>query len=245
MKKTVVVGWWVLFFAGSFCSAQSQNDWENPEMIGQNKEPPHCTLIPYEDFQKAVAGDRFASRYFLSLSGSWKFHWVRKPAERPKDFYKLGYDDSRWNQIPVPSNWQMEGYDIPIYLSSPYPFEPNPPHIPHDDNPVGSYRTAFHVPKDWNDRQVFVHFDGVESAFYLWINGQRVGYSQGSRTSAEFNITQFLREGKNVLAVEVYRWSDGSYLECQDFWRLQFDSSVPFQGHRPELPFHPFHRFRG
>ncbi|MCJ7580135.1 MAG: beta-galactosidase, partial [Candidatus Aminicenantes bacterium] len=120
----------------------------------------------------------------------------------------------------VPSNWQMEGYGIPIYLNHPYPFKKNPPYIQHEYNPVGSYRTEFEIPESWGNRQVFLNFDGVESAFYLWINGQKVGYSQGSRTPAEFNVTQYLKPGKNILAAEVYRWSDGSYLECQDFWRL-------------------------
>lgn len=201
-------------------TASAVNDWENPRMIGLNKEPAHCTLIPYADRQAAIDGLREASRFYLSLDGKWKFHWVSKPDERPKDFYRLEFDVTQWEEIPVPSNWQMHGYDKPIYLNVRYPFEKNPPYIKHDNNPIGSYRMDFTVPKHWQGRQVFIHFDGVESAFYLWINGEKVGYSQGSRTPAEFNITRYMREGKNVLAVEVYRWSDGSYLEDQDFWRL-------------------------
>jgi beta-galactosidase len=201
-------------------AAQEVNDWENPHVCGINKEPPHCTLLPYPDVQSAPAGTREASPFFKLLNGAWKFHWVCKPADRPIDFYRPEYDVSRWDDIHVPSNWQMEGYGTPIYLNSPYPFEKNPPFIQHDYNPVGSYRTEFEIPDTWRGRQVFLHFDGVESAFYLWVNGQKVGYSQGSRTPAEFNITNYLEPGPNVLAVEVYRWSDGSYLECQDFWRL-------------------------
>lgn len=196
------------------------NDWENPEMIGQNKELPHCTLIPYADIESAMKGTREASKFHKSLNGKWKFHWIRRPADRPKDFYKLEYDVRNWDEIDVPSNWQMHGYGRPIYLNVPYPFKKNPPYVQHDYNPVGSYRSDFEIPDNWKGRQVFIHFDGVESAFYLWINGERVGYSQGSRTPAEFNITPYLHEGKNILAAEVYRWSDGSYLECQDFWRL-------------------------
>ncbi len=196
------------------------NDWENPGIFGINKEQPHCTLMPYENLNKAVEGNRFTSRYFKSLNSKWKFHLVNNPDGRPKDFYQLDYDVSNWKEIPVPSNWQMQGYDIPIYLNIPYPFENNPPFIQKHFNPVGSCRTEFEIPTDWKDRQVFIHFDGVESAFYLWINGEKVGYSQDSRTPAEFNITKYLRAGKNILATEVYRWSDGSYLECQDFWRL-------------------------
>jgi beta-galactosidase len=189
-------------------------------MIGRNKEPAHCTLMPYADMQKAISGNRYASTFFRSLNGNWKFNWVRKPEDRPKEFYRPEFDVSGWDEITVPGNWQLQGWGVPIYLNHPYPFEKNPPYIQHDYNPVGSYRTEFTVPPEWGVRQVFIHFDGVESAFYIWINGEKVGYSQGSRTPAEFNITPFIREGNNVLAVEVYRWSDGSYLECQDFWRL-------------------------
>lgn len=196
------------------------NDWENPRKIGQNKEPAHCTLIPYGDIKTALKGKREASRFYKSLNGNWKFHWVLKPADRPKNFYKSNFNVSGWETIPVPSNWQMHGYGRPIYLNVRYPFKKNPPYIQHDYNPVGSYRTEFEVPRDWKGRQTFIHFEGVESAFYLWINGRKVGYSQGSRTPAEFNITKYLSKGKNVLAAEVFRWSDGSYLECQDFWRL-------------------------
>lgn len=200
--------------------AGNVNDWENPEMIGVNKQPSHCTLMPYASLDKAKMADRFNSSFYLSLNGKWKFNWVKSPAERPVDFYKKNYDLSQWAEIDVPGNWQLQGYDVAIYLNSLYPFEKNPPFIQHDYNPVGSFRRKFSVPADWEKRQVFIHFDGVESAFYLWINGEKVGYSQGSRTPAEFDITQYLRPGNNILAVEVYRWSDGSYLECQDFWRL-------------------------
>jgi len=195
-------------------------DWENPEVVGINKEPGHCTLIPYLDIGTALKADRKASRFYKSLNGNWKFHWVSKPADRPRDFYKPSYDVNTWDQISVPSNWQMHGYGIPIYLNVPYPFPPNPPYIPHDYNPVGSYRRQFTISDEWENRQIFLHFDGVKSAFYLWVNGRKVGYSQDSMTPAEFNITQYLKSGENTLAVEVYRWSDGSYLEDQDMWRL-------------------------
>ena len=154
------------------------------------------------------------------LNGNWKFNWVPKPDDRPVDFYKPEFDVSHWKEIPVPSNWQLHGYGIPIYTNIVYPFKVDPPHIQHDNNPVGSYRRNFTVPEDWNGKEIFLHFDGVKSAFYLWINGQKVGYSQGSMTPAEFNITKFLKKGENIVAAEVYRWSDGSYLEDQDMWRL-------------------------
>ncbi|MHC4170618.1 MAG: sugar-binding domain-containing protein, partial [Planctomycetota bacterium] len=160
------------------------------------------------------------SRYYMSLNGDWKFNWAEKPADRPAEFYKPGYDVSKWAEIPVPANWQMHGYGRPIYLNMRYPYPVNPPFIPHEYNPVGSYRRQFRILNRWKDRQIFLHFDGVKSAFYVWVNGRKVGYSQGSMTPAEFNITQYLKPGENTLAVEVYRWSDGSYLEDQDMWRL-------------------------
>jgi len=195
-------------------------DWENPEVVGINKEPGHCTLVPYSDAKSAIEGNREASPFYKSLDDNWRFNWVRKPADRPVDFYKTSYDDSGWKRIPVPSNWQMHGYGRPIYLNMRHPFPANPPYIPHDYNPVGSYRRHFTIPADWKGRDVFIHFDGVKSAFYLWINGRKVGYSQGSMTPAEFNITEYLRPGDNIIAAEVYRWSDGSYIEDQDMWRL-------------------------
>jgi beta-galactosidase len=195
-------------------------DWENPEVVGINKEPGHCTLISYADIETALKADHKNSKFYRSLNGNWKFNWVNKPADRPIDFYKPDYDVSTWKLIPVPSNWQMHGYGVPIYLNVPYPFPPNPPYIPHDYNPVGSYRRQFTKPDDWKNRRIFIHFNGVKSAFYLWINGKKVGYSQDSMTPAEFDVTPYIKSGENTLAVEVYRWSDGSYLEDQDMWRL-------------------------
>jgi beta-galactosidase len=197
------------------------NDWENPDMIGRNKEAPHATLVPFPDAGLALAGDRHASPWFRSLNGDWKFHWSANPAERPLDFHRPDFDVSGWDEIPVPANWQLHGYGYPIYVNIPYAWgPPDPPHVPHDFNPVGSYRRSFEIPDDWDGRQVFLHFAGVDSAFYLWINGLEVGYSQGSRTPAEFNITEYLQPGVNTVAAAVYRYSDGSYLECQDFWRI-------------------------
>jgi beta-galactosidase len=201
-------------------AAQVVPDWENPSVVGINKEPARASAFAFETLGLARENVRESSEYFQLLNGDWRFNWVRSPAERPQDFYMEGYDDSGWDFIPVPSNWEVQGYGVPIYLNHPYEFEKNPPFIHHDYNPVGSYRTSFQVPPTWRDREVFLHFGAVKSAMYLWINGQRVGYSQGSKLPAEFNITEFVRPGENLLAVEVYRWSDGSYLECQDFWRI-------------------------
>ena len=168
-----------------------------------------------------------SSRYVL-LNGNWKFNWVKQPEDRPKDFYKTNYDVSAWAEIPVPSNWEMHGYGTPIYTNITYPFRNNPPFIQgqrgytveKEPNAVGSYRHEFTLPADWVDKEVFIHFDGVYSAMYLWINGKKVGYSQGANNDARFNITRYVHPGKNQVAVEVYRWSDGSYLEDQDMFRL-------------------------
>lgn len=200
--------------------AASVLDWENPAVIGRNKEPAHCTYIPYADREAALKNDAARSPYYVSLNGSWRFHWSRKPADRPLDFYRDDFDISQWDEIPVPSNWELLGYGVPIYTDVDYPFPARPPHIPHDYNPVGSYRRNFTVPDSWQERQVFLHFGSVKSAMYLWVNGKEIGYSQGSKIPAEFNITQYLREGDNTLAVEVYRWSDGAYLEGQDYWKI-------------------------
>ncbi|MFO7975743.1 MAG: glycoside hydrolase family 2 TIM barrel-domain containing protein, partial [Candidatus Hydrogenedentota bacterium] len=195
-------------------------DWENPRIFGRNKEPYHCTLLPYPDKASACIGTREASPWHQSLNGMWKFHWVGQPDHRPRDFYRPEVDVSDWDDIPVPSVWQLQGYGIPIYTNVRYPFPANPPHIPHDYNPVGSYRRAFEIPAEWRGRRVLIHFDGVKSAFYIWLNGKPVGYSQNSMGPAEFDLTPYLQDGENILAVEVYRWSDGSYLEDQDMWRF-------------------------
>ncbi len=195
-------------------------DWENLSVLSRNREAPHATLFPYESVEAALRREREASPYYRLLSGTWKFHWAPAPADRPMEFHRPDYDVNGWDDIEVPGNWETQGYGTAIYLNHPYEFPRNQPYIPHDDNPVGSYRRDFEVPADWDGREVFIHFGAVKSAFYLWVNGEKVGYSQGSKTPAEFNITELVRSGNNTLAVEVYRWSDGSYLECQDFWRI-------------------------
>ena len=202
---------------------QNTNDWENPRVFAINKEAPQATFISFPDLKQALSKEPRQSPWYKSLNGRWKFNWVPKPADRPLDFWRPDYDDSRWKEIEVPSNWELQGYGIPIYVNSRYDFaprNPQPPEIPHENNPVGSYRLKFTVPESWKDLEVFIHFGAVKSAFYLWVNGQKVGYSQDSKTPAEFKITPYLKSGENLLALEVYRYSDGSYLECQDFWRI-------------------------
>ena len=206
------------------------NDWENPKVYDLNKTPRHVTKMPFQSIESAMSGINENSEYFKSLNGSWKFNWVGNPGERPADFYMTDYNVSNWDDIPVPANWEMQGYGTPIYVNVAFPHASDPPYImttPPSDytaykerNPVGSYRRNFTIPENWDGRKVFIHFDGVMSAFYLWVNGQKVGYSQDSMTPAEFDITDYLVVGNNVLAAEVYRWCDGSYLEDQDMWRM-------------------------
>ncbi len=203
-------------------AADGPEDWENPRVFGIGKEAPRATFVPFPDAAAAVRLARTESPRHLSLNGTWKFRWSPRPADRPLDFWKPEADVGGWDDIPVPANWDLHGHDVPIYVNIPYEFtrNPQPPFVPHADNPVGSYRRSFTVPPEWEGLEVFLVFGAVKSAFYVWVNGEKVGYSQDAKTPAEWNITRFLKPGTNVLAAEVYRWSDGSYLECQDFWRM-------------------------
>jgi len=213
----------------------SDKEWEDQRVFAVNKGEGHVTFVPYRSIQEMTADPAFrrgweypASGFYMLLNGDWKFHWSDRPEIRPKDFWKKDFDDSRWELIPVPSCWEMQGYGTPIYTNSNYPFRCNPPFIQpspgftaqKERNPVGSYRREFTLPEEWSDKEVFIHFDGVSSAMYLWVNGRKVGYSQVSTSDAEFDITKYLQKGRNVIAVEVYRWCDGSYLEDQDMFRL-------------------------
>lgn len=196
------------------------NDWENPGVFQINREPARAAFLPYADEASAISDNYASSPWYFSLNGKWKFLWSPTPDQRPKDFYKSDYNTTNWKEIPVPSNWELNGFGIPIYTNITYPFERNPPFINHADNPVGSYKKDFVLPENWNNRHVFLHFEAGTSAMYIWINGEKVGYTENTKSPVEFDITKYLKAGKNNLAVEVYRWSDGSYLEDQDFWRL-------------------------
>ncbi len=194
--------------------------WEDPTIFNVGQVEPHAHCIPFQKVDNLVSNQCEKSPYFKSLNGLWKFYWSAKPAERPEHFFQDDFDTNEWDNILVPSNWEMEGYGIPIYVNDRYPFPKNPPKVPEEDNPVGSYKRHFTVPESWDGRAVFIQFGSVKSAAFFWLNGELLGYNQGSKTPVEFNITSFLRAGENTIAVEVYRYSDGSYLECQDFWRL-------------------------
>jgi beta-galactosidase len=202
-------------------------EWENPEIFGINKEPARATALPYSNEQQAIKDVYSDSPYYLSLNGTWKFNWHKKPADKPEGFYKEGYDVSDWGTIQVPGNWELQGYGTPIYSNITYPHPKNPPYIDHNDNPVGCYVHNFTISNEWKGRRVYLHFESGLAAMYVWVNGQKVGYSQVTKSPAEFDITPYIRQGKNTLAIEGYRWSDGSYLEDQDFWRLSgFDRGI-------------------
>lgn len=218
VRKSLVL---VLFCISAIVSQMVHaEEWDDLNVLHVNTEQPHATMMTYPDSKLAFMGVREKSPWFQLLNGDWKFNWAENPAKRPSTFFETNFDDSSWETIPVPSNWQIHGYGTPIYTNIKYPHPNTPPKAPHKYNPVGSYRTTFTVPESFNGRRTIIHFDGVNSAFYLWINGKKVGYSQGSRTPAEFDITDYLKKGENLLAAEVYRWCDGSYIEDQDFWRL-------------------------
>jgi beta-galactosidase len=223
-----------------------KNDWENQHVLQINREPMHVPLGAYGSESEAISCDRRISKFVTLLDGEWKFKLFFGPEAVTEEFYSEDYDVSSWNDIAVPGNWELQGYSYPIYTNVKYPFnmtdstdrhivspageksqeEGNPfyrsltpPYVPKN-NPTGCYVTKFTVPEDWDRREIFINFEGVESAFYLWINGQKIGYSQDSKLNAEFNITRFIRAGENTIAAQVMRWSDGTYLEDQDYWHL-------------------------
>ncbi len=219
MKTILIIGLMLIVLQSK---SQAPADWENPSVIGINKEAYHSSLV--------LPSKKNECKEIVSLNGTWKFKWSPKPEVRPVDFYKADYDVTAWDNIQILGNWQMQGFGTPIYTNINYPFNRNQPQVssePPKDwtsyenrNPVGSYVTTFKVEPGMVDKQFYLHFEGVESAMYVWVNGQKVGYSQNSYSPAEFDVTDFIKEGENCLAVEVYRWSDGSYLEDQDYWRL-------------------------
>lgn len=231
MRAPPLAAYW-LALASCLASpwAQAAVDWENEQVLHRNRLPARATFWPMGSTEEAIAGDRAASPWVQSLDGQWRFQWAAEPSGEADEFHAPSFDSRSWATIPVPSNWQLHGYGTPIYKSSGYCFRIDPPRVtstPPKDwttyrerNPVGKYLRTFTIPNEWNGRRVFLHFAGVEGALQVWLNGQSVGYSQGSRSPAEFEITSLLQAGENHLAVRVLRYSDGSYLEDQDMWRL-------------------------
>jgi beta-galactosidase len=200
-------------------------EWNNnPEIFELNRMEPHAATIPFDSVDEALKGKWDKSKYYYSLNGKWKFSFAEKPESRIKNFYESDYDYSMWKEINVPGHWQLQGYDYPQYTNVRYPWEGReniqPPFAPTVYNPVGSYIRTFSVPEQWDGKPVYISFQGVESAFYVWLNGEFVGYSEDTFTPAEFDLTPYLVPGENKLAVEVYKWCDASWLEDQDFWRM-------------------------
>lgn len=219
--KTFALAWMTL--ASGVASAQVEA-WHDARVNAVNRMPMHATFFAYESREAALAGDKSASERFLSLNGEWRFAWVRDADLRPTDFYRTDYDDGHWGTMPVPGLWERHGYGDPLYVNVGYAwreqFENNPPEVPVAGNHVGSYRRVIEIPESWRGEQIIAHFGSVTSNLTLWVNGSFVGYSEDSKLEAEFDITRFVRPGRNLLAFQVFRWCDGTYLEDQDFWRM-------------------------
>lgn len=208
-------------------AAQQQPEWQSQYAVGLNKLNPHAYVWPYATAADVQKGAYEESPYYMSLNGKWKFHWVKNPDTRPKDFYKPSFYTGGWADINVPGNWERQGYGTAIYVNETYEFDDkmfnfkkNPPLVPSEENEVGSYRRTFTIPAGWEGRRVILCCEGVISFYYAWVNGEFLGYNQDSKTPAEWDITDKLKKGENTIALEVYRWSAGAYLECQDMWRL-------------------------
>lgn len=231
MKKTLlsIFALCCLGFTQAVSGATDNNqpEWQSQYAIGQNKLAPHAYVWPFENEKALSERDHESSPWYQTLNGKWKFHWTKNPDNRPKDFYKPSFYTGGWADNNVPGNWERQGYGTAIYVNETYEFDDpmfnfkkNPPLVPYAENEVGSYRRTFTIPKTWDGRRVVLCCEGVISFYYIWVNGEKIGYNQGSKTPAEWDITDLLQPGENTVALEVYRWSSGSYLECQDMWRL-------------------------
>lgn len=228
-----------LLCMAAFSQAQT-NFWENPKIVNEGVEKPRASFVPYQGKSEAKTGDKYNTPFVKTLNGTWRFKFSEKPAERPLDFYKTDYKEYGWSDIEVPSNWEMQGFGIPVYTNIPYIFPKNPPYLDNEDLPIGSYRTTFTVPAGWDDREIILHFESIAGAATVWVNGERLGYTKASKTAAEFDITNYLKPGENLLAVEVFKWSDASYLEDQDFWRLAGIERDVFLIGRPKVSLEDF-----
>ncbi|RYF25226.1 MAG: DUF4981 domain-containing protein [Flavobacteriales bacterium] len=218
MKRTLSLVLACLSLTNAF--SQSKPDWENPEVFAINKEKTRSSLLPYASEALAIKNEYKSSPYFQSLNSNWKFRWVSKVADVPSGFFKEDFNASSWSTMPVPGNWEFNGFGIPMYINTGFGFSSNPPFINKEDSPTGVYRKQFNISENWDGRKVFLHFEGGTNSMYVWINGKKVGYTENSKSPAEFDITPYIKKGENLLACEVHKFSDGSYLEDQDMWRL-------------------------
>ena len=207
----------------SLATMAQHDEWKNPEINAVNRAPMHTNYFAYSSSEEAAKADKENSSNFMTLNGIWKFNWVKNADARPTDFYRTDYNDKSWGQMKVPGVWEMNGYGDPIYVNVGYAwrsqYKNNPPYVPIENNHVGSYRKEIIIPAEWSEKEIFAHFGSVTSNMYLWVNGKYVGYSEDSKLEAEFNLTKYLKPGKNLIAFQVFRWCDGTYLEDQDFFR--------------------------
>ncbi len=208
------------FFIANFAFAQSENDWENPEIFQRNQMLAHTNLMPFNTLKEALRIDKKSSPNIFSLNGVWKFNFSENLDKAPVGFYQNNFNRKKWDKIKVPSNWEMEGFGYAKFRNIGQPYSSTPPFVPEEFNPIGSYYRTFTLAKNWKEKQHFLHFEGVQSASYVWINGKKVGYNQGAMEPAEYDITPYLKKGENSISVQVLHYSDGSYLEDQDTWRL-------------------------
>lgn len=216
-KKLITLAFFAL--CSSLSVMAQQNDWENPSVVDIGKEKPHVNFMLFNNAKDAISDDFSRSENYKSLNGSWKFNYVDQYKDRPVDFLNTGFNDGGWANLTVPSNWELNGFGIPIYTNIAYPHPRTPPFI-GANNPVGTYRKTFTVPENWNNQEVVLHFGSISGCAFVYLNGKKVGMSKAAKTPSEFNITKYLKKGDNQLTVQVFRWHDGSYLEDQDFWRL-------------------------
>lgn len=196
------------------------NFWEDPTLVDEGKEPGRADFVPYANMQQVIENKPQSSPYVKSLNGTWKFTFAEKVSERVTDFYRINLDETTWKAILVPGSWELQGFGIPVYSNSDYIFPVNPPYVDNEDLPIGTYRTWFEIPESYSDKEIILYFGSIAGAATIYVNEEKIGYSKASKTPAEFNITRFLKKGKNLLALQVFKWSDASYLEDQDFWRL-------------------------
>ena len=193
---------------------------ENTKVFELNQVEGHVPLVPYLTVDEALRNNRAKATSLLSLNGTWKFHFADTPEGTPDKFFAENYNDKKWDTIHVPSNWEMQGFGDPLFRNVSTPFPPDPPYVPREYNPTGSYRKTFNIPGSWKGKEVFLRMEKTASASFVWINGKEVGYNEGAQEPAEYNITKYLKPGENLIAVNVYKYSDGYYLEDQDYWRL-------------------------
>ena len=240
MKKTILSIILILTIVSLQAQEQLHNLHNNHMVFGVNKLDPHSDFFGFENFEMAELGLKDSSIRAVSLVGDWKFMWVSSPKDRLINFFETNLDDSDWSTIPVPANWEVEGYGYPIYLDERYPINTTWPDIPSDYNPVGTYRHDFDIPHDWLNSSIILHFAGAKSAMYLYINGEYVGYSQGSKTPAEFDISKFVHGGNNKIAIQMYRWSDATYIESQDMLRMSGIEREVFVYSKPKVSISDF-----